>query len=265
MNKLYFLLNGILFGFDKNYINIFTINNNSIFCEYEFITGINSEYEIKTHPKIPSYGFTLKKRDWDIISKKYISSSKKFIELSLERRKNYIKKLNKIYENKILNKDTTVTICLETMAGKGSELGSNFNELKYIIDNVKYNDKLGVCLDTCHLSDSGYDISNFDNLLDEFDKLIGINKIKCMHINDSKNVIGSKKDRHENIGIGTLGFDNIIKIIYNKRLDNIPKILETPWIKDDNDSYPPYKFEIEMIRNKEFDKEYIDKIKKYYN
>ena len=105
VNKLYFLLNGILFGFDKNYINIFTINNNSIFCEYEFITGINSEYEIKTHPKIPSYGFTLKKRDWDIISKKYIYSSKKFIELSLERRKNYIKKLNKIYENNILNKD----------------------------------------------------------------------------------------------------------------------------------------------------------------
>ena len=175
--------------------------------------------------------------------------------------------LNTICEalNRVLDNDTSVIICLETMAGKGSELGSNFNELKYIIDNVKYNDKLGVCLDTCHLSDSGYDISEFDNLLDEFDKLIGINKIKCMHINDSKNVMGSKKDRHENIGIGTLGFDNIIKIIYNKRLENIPKILETPWIKDDNNSYPPYKFEIEMIRNKSFDKEYIDKIKKYYN
>ena len=109
--------------------------------------------------------------------------------------------LNTICEalNRILNKDTTVTICLETMAGKGSELGTNFNELKYIIDNVKYSDKLGVCLDTCHLNDSGYDISNFDNILDEFDKLIGLDKIKCMHINDSKNVLGSRKDRHENI------------------------------------------------------------------
>ena len=167
--------------------------------------------------------------------------------------------------NVVLSKDINVNICLETMAGKGSELGVNFSELKYIIDNVKYSDKLLICLDPCHLNDSGYDISNFDKVLDEFDKIIGIDKIGCVHINDSKNEKGSHKDRHENIGIGTIGFDNIISVIYNPRLDNIPKILETPWIKDNNNSYPPYKFEIEMIRDKKFNNNLIEEIKRYYN
>ena len=166
--------------------------------------------------------------------------------------------------NKVLDENTNIIICLETMAGKGSELGSTFEELKYIIENVKYNNKLGVCMDTCHMNDSGYDISNFDLLLDEFDRIIGLNKLMCMHINDSKNEKSSHKDRHENIGLGTIGFNNIINIIYNKRVDNIPKILETPWIKVDNDSYPPYKFEIEMIKNKEFNENYVNEIIKYY-
>ncbi|MBQ6282134.1 MAG: deoxyribonuclease IV [Bacilli bacterium] len=175
--------------------------------------------------------------------------------------------LNTICEalNLALDKDTNVSICLETMAGKGSELGCNFEQLKYIIDNVKYNDKIMVCLDTCHLNDSGYDVSNFDNILDEFDKIVGIEKIGCVHINDSKNPIGSHKDRHENLGFGTIGFNTLISIIYNNRLDNIPKILETPWIKDDKDTYPPYKFEIEMIRNKEFNNDVISEIKRYYS
>ena len=100
--------------------------------------------------------------------------------------------------------------------------------------------------------------------LDEFDKLIGINKIGCVHINDSKNTISSKKDRHENIGLGYIGFNNLIDVIYNKRLDNIPMILETPYIKDENTSYPPYKYEIEMIRNKKFNENLIEDIKHYY-
>ena len=107
---------------------------------------------------------------------------------------------------------------------------------------------------------------NFDSVLDEFDNIIGLDKIKCIHINDSKNEKGSHKDRHENIGYGYIGFDNLINIIYNKRLENIPKILETPYVtKDDNSKeklYPPYKYEIEMIRNKKFDSEIIDKIRK---
>ena len=160
--------------------------------------------------------------------------------------------LNKVLENYHGN----VTILLETMAGKGSEVGVSFEELKRIIDGVNYSNRLGVCLDTCHLNDSGYDISNFDSILDEFDRIIGIDKIKCVHINDSKNEKGSHKDRHENIGLGTIGFDNLIKVLYNSRLDNIPKILETPYIE----KCPPYKYEIEMIRNKKMNDNLVDDV-----
>lgn len=170
--------------------------------------------------------------------------------------------------NFVLSEDNDVIICLETMAGKGSELGTSFEQIKKIIDGVKLNNKLMVCLDTCHINDAGYDLNNFDEVLDEFDNVIGLDKLACLHINDSKNERGAHKDRHENIGIGTIGFDNLIKVIYNERLDGIPKILETPYIGDTDDSkerlYPPYKFEIEMIRNKKFDSEFLDKIRKYY-
>ena len=167
--------------------------------------------------------------------------------------------------NLILDNDYDVTILLETMAGKGNEMGRSFEELKAIIDRVKYQDKIGVCIDTCHLNDAGYDMSDFDSILDLFDNIIGINKIGCIHVNDSRNVIASHKDRHENIGFGTIGFDNLINIIYNERLEGIPRILETPYVtKDDNSKdkvYPPYKYEIEMIRNKEFDGNLINKIR----
>lgn len=148
--------------------------------------------------------------------------------------------------NDSLNKSDNIVICLETMAGKGSEIGVNFDELKKIIDGVNLKDKIGICMDTCHLNDAGYDISDFDKILDEFDRAIGLNYLKVIHINDSKNPIGSHKDRHENIGKGTIGFDNLINVIYNKRIESIPKILETPYIGDK----APYKEEIEMIRNK---------------
>lgn len=167
--------------------------------------------------------------------------------------------------NLILDNNLDVTICLETMAGKGTEIGKNIDEIKTIIDGVKFKNKIGVCLDTCHLSDSGVDLSKFDEYLDLFDKEIGLSYIKCIHINDSKNVIDSHKDRHENLGLGELGFDNLINIIYNERLKNIPKILETPYVAKEEEPkkkiYPPYKYEIEMIRNKEFDKDLITKIR----
>ena len=149
--------------------------------------------------------------------------------------------------NQVLN-DTDVVILIETMAGKGSEIGSNFNEIKQIIDGIDNKKNIGVCMDTCHLNDSGYDVSNFDNIIDEFDKIIGLDYLKCVHINDSKNIISSHKDRHENIGYGEIGFNNMINIIYNKRLKDIPFILETPYI----DEKAPYKEEIEMIKNKSF-------------
>lgn len=149
--------------------------------------------------------------------------------------------------NEVL-KESSVTILLETMAGKGTELGTSIDEIKYLIDNTKYKDKIGICLDTCHLNDSGYDMNNFDEILDEFDKKIGLDYIKCIHINDSKNEVSSHKDRHENIGYGTIGFDTLINIIYNKRLESIPKILETPYVEKN----APYKEEIENIKLKEF-------------
>ena len=171
--------------------------------------------------------------------------------------------------NCVLDRPSIVNICLETMSGKGTECAYNFEQIKTIIDGVKNSDRIKVCMDTCHLSDSGYDMSNFDKVLDEFDKLIGIEKIACIHINDSKNPIGSKKDRHENIGLGYIGFNNLINIIYNEKLCNIPKILETPYIGLDDSSkeriFPPYKFEIEMIRKKEFNNNLLEDIRNYYN
>ncbi len=165
----------------------------------------------------------------------------------------------------VLDKKKYTNILIETMAGKGSEIGKNIDEIKYIIDNVN-SDNLGVCLDTCHLHDSGIDLKKFNEYLDNFDKKIGLEKIKCIHINDSLNEISSHKDRHANIGFGKIGFDVLIDIIYNRRLENIPKILETPYItKDDNSKerlYAPYKQEIEMIKNKKFDSYMIEQIRK---
>lgn len=157
--------------------------------------------------------------------------------------KNIIYALNKVNED-----NQNVIILLETMAGKGTEIGTYFEQLKTIIDGVNDKTKIGVCLDTCHLNDAGYDISNFEKILDNFDQTIGLSYVHCVHVNDSKNEIGAHKDRHENIGYGTIGFDNLINVIYCPRLDNIPKILETPWIGEN----PPYKEEIDMIRNKKF-------------
>ena len=150
--------------------------------------------------------------------------------------------------NEVLALDTKVTICLETMAGKGTELGRNFNEIKTIIDGVELKDKVGVCLDTCHLNDAGYDLNDFDTILDEFDKIIGLKYLKVVHINDSKNELEAHKDRHENIGFGTIGFNTLLKIIYHDKLKEVPKILETPYVEKS----APYKYEIEMIRNKKF-------------
>ena len=149
--------------------------------------------------------------------------------------------------NLILDKGEC-NILLETMAGKGTEIGRNLSEIKEIINDVEHKERIGVCLDTCHLNDAGYEISKFDEYLDEFDKKIGLSYVKCIHINDSKNPIESHKDRHENIGYGTIGFDNLIKVIYNKRLEDIPKILETPYVNEK----APYREEIENIREKTF-------------
>ena len=170
--------------------------------------------------------------------------------------------LNNIAEaiNNIITIDTKPMILLETMAGKGTECGINIYEINEILNKVNLKEKVGVCLDTCHLNDSGIDISKFDEYLNEFDEKIGIEKIKCVHVNDSKNEIGTHKDRHANLGYGTIGFENLINVIYNTRLKNVPKILETPWIGE----YPPYKIEIDMIKSKKFNPNLEEEVNKLY-
>lgn len=148
----------------------------------------------------------------------------------------------------IVLEDTSVMILLETMAGKGTEIGSKMEELDKIIKGVNYSDKIGVCIDTCHLNDSGVNLEDFDHYLNTFDKYIGIDKIKCVHINDSKNEIASHKDRHENIGYGSIGFDNLLNIVYHEKLKDVPKILETPYVNEK----ALYKYEIDMIKDKSF-------------
>ena len=164
----------------------------------------------------------------------------------------------------VLKKETYTNVLIETMAGKGTEVGTDIDQIKYIIDNVN-SKNLMVCLDTCHLNDSGVDISKFDEYLDLFDQKIGIDKIGCVHVNDSMNEIGAGKDRHANIGFGKIGFDSLINVIYNKRLENVSKILETPYITENDESkkriYPPYKEEIEMIKNKKFNSNMINEIR----
>ncbi|MBQ8041592.1 MAG: deoxyribonuclease IV [Lachnospiraceae bacterium] len=153
--------------------------------------------------------------------------------------------------NEILSKDTPCYIALETMAGKGSEIGRNFEEIASIFDKVTHNEKLRVCFDTCHVHDSGYDIVNsFDSVIENFDKLLGIENIAVFHINDSKNPCGAMKDRHANIGEGYIGYDCLHKIVHDERFLLVPKILETPYIPDVSNpklSYPPYKKEIEWL------------------
>lgn len=166
--------------------------------------------------------------------------------------------------NEVLTKDGTVNIALETMAGKGTELGRSFEELARIYDGVIYNDRLRVCFDTCHTSDAGYDIRDgFDEVMEDFDHIIGKNQISVFHLNDSKNPMGARKDRHENIGFGEIGFDRFKDIVFREDFAHVPKILETPYIPlpDTNKrTFCPYKREIEMLRSGIFDEKLIEKI-----
>ena len=159
-----------------------------------------------------------------------------------------IESLAKALDNIFERDGTNVKIALETMAGKGTEIGITFQEISQIISLCKHKERLGVCLDTCHVNDAGYDVSDVDGLLKEFDEQIGLDKLLVIHINDSKNLRGAHKDRHENLGYGNVGFDTINKIVHHPLLKNVPKILETPYINDK----PPYKEEISMLRNGKF-------------
>lgn len=164
--------------------------------------------------------------------------------------------------NEVLTGKENLQIALETMAGKGSECGKSFEELAQIIDGVTHNEKLSICFDTCHTHDAGYNIvEDFDGVLEEFDKIIGIDRLKVLHINDSKNTKGARKDRHENIGFGHIGFQALSYIVHHPQLADVPKILETPFVGEDKkDKKPPYKHEIEMLRSKEFNENLLEAI-----
>lgn len=164
--------------------------------------------------------------------------------------------------NEVLTHDNDVRIALETMAGKGSEVGRTFEEIAQIIDGVTHNDRLSICFDTCHTHDAGYNIKeDFDGVLNEFDKIIGLDRIKVVHVNDSKNEQGAHKDRHENIGFGHIRFDALNYVVHHDVFKDIPKILETPYVGEDKkNKKPPYKFEIEMLKAQQFDSELKDKI-----
>lgn len=164
--------------------------------------------------------------------------------------------------NEVLTNDQPVQIALETMAGKGSEIGRNFEELAKIIDGVTHNEKLSVCFDTCHVHDSGYNVKDgFDDVLNEFDKIIGVERIKVVHVNDSKNEQGAQKDRHENIGFGYIGFEALHYVIFHEQFKDLPKILETPYVgADKKNKKPPYKHEIEMIKSGVFNENLLEKI-----
>lgn len=174
------------------------------------------------------------------------------------------KGLPKIIEglNEVLHKDQDVQIALETMAGKGSEIGRSFEELAQIIDGVTMNEKLSVCMDTCHIHDAGYNVvEDFDGVLNEFDKIVGLDRLKVIHVNDSKNIQGAAKDRHENIGFGHIGFDALHKVIHHPQLKDLPKILETPYVGEDKkNKKPPYRFEIDMVKQGTFDPDLKEKI-----
>ncbi|MBT2693492.1 deoxyribonuclease IV [Bacillus sp. ISL-55] len=175
------------------------------------------------------------------------------------------KGIEKIIEglNEVLSSEDKVQIALETMAGKGSECGKSFEELAMIIDGVTHNDKLSICFDTCHTHDAGYPIvEDFDGVLNEFDKIIGLDRLKVLHINDSKNEVGMRKDRHENIGFGHIGFDALSYIVHHPQLTHVPKILETPFVGEDkNNKKAPYKHEIEMLKSKQFEENLLDIIR----
>jgi len=159
--------------------------------------------------------------------------------------------------DEVLAKDgTDVRIALETMAGKGSEIGSTFDEIHYLLAHSAYPNRLGVCLDTCHVNDAGVNVHEVDELLARFDQIIGLKQLLCIHINDSKNVMGARKDRHANLGYGEIGFATILAYVVHPLLRDIPKILETPYINET----PPYKKEIAMLHDGHYEEGWIEKL-----
>ena len=241
------------------------IDINDVICHAPYIVNLGSNTDVdKYNFSIDFVRNELKRCDKMGITKMVLHPGNAVGGITKEEGLNNI--VNAI--NQVLDGTTKCKLLLETMAGKGTECGTSIDEIAYMINNINKKDQIGICLDTCHLSDSGVDLTNFDTYLDELEKQLDLNYIGCIHVNDSKNPNGSKKDRHANLGDGYIGFDTILNIINNPRLKDKPFILETPYIGDTDDAkeriYPPYKFEIEMIRNNKYDENVKTKIREYY-
>lgn len=177
--------------------------------------------------------------------------------------KRIIEGLNEVIEN---TAGSPVQIALETMAGKGTEIGRSFEELAAIIEGITHDERISVCFDTCHTHDAGYAIKDdFESILAEFDAVVGLDRIKVLHVNDSQNPQGAAKDRHANLGMGHIGFEALLKVIETERFKDVPKILETPYVTEDDASkkriYPPYQYEIAMVKARQFDPSFIETIR----
>ncbi|MFD1957358.1 deoxyribonuclease IV [Paenibacillus thailandensis] len=175
--------------------------------------------------------------------------------------------LNEVLEG---TKETNVNIALETMAGKGTEIGRTFEEIASIIDKVQSNGRLTVCMDTCHMHDAGYDlIGDLDGVLEQFDRIVGLDRVAVVHINDSKNPQGAAKDRHAPVGAGYLGFEAINNIVHHEALKGRPFILETPWIgKVDKQERPMYEAEIALLRgdaSERFGEDFFDHVERLHH
>lgn len=242
----------------KEILNQNNINNENVVVHCAYILNLAQPNEEKRQYAID---FVINElRGTSAIGAKYLvvhpgAHMKDGVEIGCER---IADSLMKILEE---TKDLDTVICLETMAGKGTECCSKFEEIKYIMNKVG-NDRIKVCLDTCHIWDSGYDIVNdYENVIKHFDEIIGLDNLKVIHINDSKNVCESHRDRHENIGFGYIGFNTLSKFIYDPRFEDKIKILETPYVKvNEKQELPPYKYEIEMLLKNEFNKELLEVI-----
>lgn len=253
--------------FTKEAVNLMEENNidiNNVVCHAPYIVNLaNAKDSDKYNFSINFIKNELKRCD-ELGIKQMVIHPGSAVAIAKEEGLNNI--VNAL--NTILDDSTKCKVLIETMAGKGNECGCNIEEIAYLINNVTNKERIGVCLDTCHLSDAGYDMAKFDEYIDEFSKNLSISYIGCIHVNDSKNPIGSHKDRHDNIGRGYIGFDTLLNIIYDERFANVPKILETPYVGNSDDAkeklYPPYKHELIMIKNKKYNDNLLEDIRNEY-
>lgn len=240
-------------------LNRFGILNDDVIIHAPYIVNCASPIEEKRKFAID---FLTKELDMTgLIGSKYMvvhpgCHMNEGIDKGLERISDSFKKILKNTKNQ------NTCIAIETMAGKGSECCFEFSQIKKLIDLCEpYSNRVVVCFDTCHTFDSGYDLVNdYEGVLNEFDNIIGLSKIKVIHLNDSKNILGSKKDRHENIGFGNIGFNTLMKFVNDERFIDVPKILETPFVSVGKNSYSPYKEEIKMIKANKFNENLLNDI-----